>query len=303
MRRVPPRPDPRHLRPAAVLVGALTALSLVGRPAAAQWSGNRDEFTAPRNATVDARGARQLTVEAKAGELRIRGVDGLTEVRVRATARASSRALLAEIQLVARREGNAIVVRADIPDWPSDRGYDDDHYRGLDLVLEVPRGIAADVQDGSGGLEIRGVGALTLVDGSGEIDVEDVASARITDGSGELRLRDVRGNVRITDGSGAIDVSRVKGDVVVTNDGSGGMDVRDVAGDFVVEGGRGRGIRYSDVRGRVRVPQDERAMLRDRERARDREIRARARQAARFATPIEMPAAPARRSVIAATSG
>lgn len=247
------------------------SLALAGTTAAASApraltaQGHGDEYTAPRPATVDARGARRLAVEGKAGVLRIRGVDGIGEVRVRGTARASRRELLEEIRLVARREGDVVVVRADIPDR-DDRGWTDgDHFRGLDLVLEVPRGIATDVVDGSGEIEIRGVGALDVKDGSGEIDVEDVASARIEDGSGEIRVRDVRGDLRLHDGSGSIDVAGVRGSVVVERDGSGGVDVRDVGGDFTIQEGRGRGVSYRDVRGAVRVPVDRRSV--DRERA------------------------------------
>ncbi|MGZ8469786.1 MAG: hypothetical protein ACXW61_09565 [Gemmatirosa sp.] len=247
----------------AVLLLALSAATLAAvvapRDLVAQ---SEDDYTEARDATVDARGARRLTVEGRSGGLRIRGVDGLTEVRVRGTARASRRAWLPEIRLVARREGDAVVVRADIPDWREEQWSDGRNVRALDLVLEVPRGIAADVDDGSGEVEIRGVGALTLKDGSGEIDVQDVASARIEDGSGEIRLRDVAGDVRLSDGSGSIDVSGVRGSVTVERDGSGGIAVREVDGDLTVDRSRARGIAYTAVRGRVTVPRDERRVRR-----------------------------------------
>ncbi len=257
------------------LAGASVAAA-APRPLLAQRYG-ADDYTAPRSATVDARGARRLEVEGKAGGLRIRGVDGLTEVRVRGTARASRREWLEEIRLVARREGDAVIVRADIPDRDYSDWTDGNYSRALDLVLEVPRGIAADVSDGSGEVEIRGVGALALKDGSGEIDVEDVASARIDDGSGEIRVRDVRGDLRLNDGSGSIDAAGVRGSVVVESDGSGGVDVRDVGGDFTIQDGRGRGVSYRDVRGQVRVPVDYRSVERARERAQERAERERER--------------------------
>jgi hypothetical protein len=242
----------RRFRPLPALA---LALALAPGAAAAQRYDRDDEYTAPREADVDARGARRLEVEGRAGFLRIRGVDGLTQVRVRGTARASRRASLDEIRLVARREGDVVVVRADIPDR---EGWDGDGHRALDLTLEVPRGIEADVVDGSGELEIRGVGRLDLKDGSGEIDLEDVGATRVEDGSGEIRARDVRGDLRLSDGSGGIEVSRVRGSVIVESDGSGGIDVRGVEGDFTVDRARARGIDYADVRGRVNLPRDER---------------------------------------------
>ena len=236
--------------------------------------GDYGDYTAPRNATVDARGARRVEIEGRSGILRVTGVDGLGEVRVRGTARASREAWLADIKLVARREGDVVIVQADIPDmeWRDSHGWGN-NTRALDLVIEVPKGIATRVEDGSGEAEIRGVGALDVRDGSGTLEIEDVASATVVDGSGELRVRTVRGDVRVTDGSGAItvedvtgtvtidedgsgeiEVERVRGAVTVGEDGSGSIGVRNVGGDFVVRRDASGGIDYADVRGRVDVP-------------------------------------------------
>ena len=255
-------PSPRRAAVRAA-AGAVAALALASGTAAAQryerYDGG-DDYTAPREADVDARGARRLSVESRAGFLRVRGVDGLTAVRVRGTARASRREALDAIRLVARREGDVVVVRADIPDRTGDErwggGWADNEVRALDLTLEVPRGLAADVVDGSGALEIRGVGALDLKDGSGEIDLEDVGPTRVEDGSGEISVRGVRGDLRLADGSGSIGVRGVRGSVVVERDGSGGIDVQDVEGDLTVDRARARGIEYAGVRGRVSVPDD-----------------------------------------------
>jgi hypothetical protein len=237
---------------------ALPLLLLALAPAAASAQNYPgDGYTAEREADVDARGARRVEVEGRAGFLRVRGVEGLTRVRVRGTARASRREVLERIRIEARREGDVVVVRADVPDRRDDDRWGDD-LRALDLTVEVPRGIAANVVDGSGELEVRGVGALDLKDGSGEIDVEDVGPTRIDDGSGEIRVRDVRGDLRVSDGSGSIEASRVRGSVTVERDGSGGIDVRGVDGDLTVDRARARAISYADVRGRVDVPRDER---------------------------------------------
>jgi hypothetical protein len=240
----------------APLAAAAAALALAGTTVGARAQSG-DDYTASRDATVSARGARRVEIEGHAGDLRVTGVEGLTEVRVRGTARASRRAWLDDIRLDARREGDVVVVRADIPDgrdgWNG--GY---AMRALDLVIEVPRGLDAVVSDGSGDLRVRGVGALELRDGSGSIEVEDVASAVIRDGSGEVRARDVRGDLRVSDGSGSIEAERVRGTVTVERDGSGTVDVRGVGGDLVVQNGRAGRIQYADVRGRVDVPQDRR---------------------------------------------
>lgn len=243
-------------RPSPVALLALAALTLAARPGSVR--AQAADHTARRDTTLDARGARRVDVEGRAGELRVLGVAGLREVRVRGTARASEARWLDAIRVDARRDGDVVRVRADIPDregeWRDGWGT-----RALDLVVEVPEGIDADVRDGSGALEVRGVGALAVHDGSGEVRVADVRSADVRDGSGDVRVEGVRGDVRLEDGSGSLYVSRVGGAVRVERDGSGDVEVRDVAGDLVVDRSRAAGIRHANVRGRVEIPEPRRS--------------------------------------------
>jgi hypothetical protein len=233
------------------------------------------DFTAPRTATVPAAGIRRIDVLGRAGSLRIDGRAGLTEVRIRGTARASSRSLLDEIKLVAEVKDGVIYIEADIPDhdWSWRDGQ-----QGLDLTIEVPNELPLEVEDGSGELEIRNVGALELRDGSGEATVEHVGGKlRVRDGSGELTITDVKGDVEVTDGSGTLEIRDVQGgvdvdtkgsgEVRVTNvtksvhigsKGSGTLDVAHVGGDFIVDRKASGSIDYADVKGRVDVPTRER---------------------------------------------
>jgi hypothetical protein len=240
------------------LSGLAAAALLSPATARAQHGGDDDpEFTAPRDATVDARGARAVRIEGAAGTLRVVGVAGLAEVRVRGTARAARREDLAGIQLEARRAGDTVVVRADVSERNGDdRGgwREDWTVRALDLVVEVPRDVAARVVDGSGDLEVAGVGALDLHDGSGGIEIADVASATVEDGSGSIRVRDVRGDLRVRDGSGSVEADRVGGSFTVERDGSGSIDARAIAGDFVVEHDGSGGITHDRVLGQVSLP-------------------------------------------------
>ena len=122
----------------------LAALALVVAPVAG-FAQNYDE---PRNATVPASGATLLRVDARAGQLRITGRTDLTEVRVRGTARASTRSLLADIKVEAVREGKEIHVRAVLPEHRDCCDWDDEAL--LDLVIETPASLALDVDDTSG---------------------------------------------------------------------------------------------------------------------------------------------------------
>jgi hypothetical protein len=243
---------------------------LIGTAAHAQWS---TPYSAPRNAVVDAAGAKSVEVEAGAGSLRVEGKAGLRQVQVTGTARSSSQRFLTQIKLIAERRGDVVFIKADIPDSDSNR--DDDYSASLDLVIEVPQGINAEVGDGSGDTKILNVGSLDASDGSGSFSVIGAAgSVRITDGSGDLTIENVGGDVKVNDGSGDIIVRNVtgsftvesdgsggiyatdvRGSVVVQNDGSGSIEVNKVGKDFTVESKGSGSIDYADVSGRVDIPE------------------------------------------------
>lgn len=246
-----------------MLLALLTAVPLL-LPAHQECS-----YTASRSATVPAAGAETLRLLARAGELRVVGRPGLTEVRVRGEACSSHERYLEGIQLVTAREGDAVRVEARMPEM---RGIGSFQAR-LDLVVEVPAAMIADVEDSSGDLEIRNVAALRLVDSSGGVVVQDVAGGvDIDDNSGDVRLARI-GSLRLSDSSGGVEVEGVNGGVVVEEDSSGDLDFRDVrgtvlvrrdssgsiyasrvGGDFLVERDGSGGIRYDEVAGTVRIP-------------------------------------------------
>ena len=243
---------------------------LIGSTAHAQGS---SDYTSPRNAVVDAAGARSVAVEAAAGTLRVEGKAGLKQVQVTGTARASSQQFLNQIKLIAERRGDVVFIKADIPD--QDRSFfRDDYSAALDLVIQVPQGINADVSDGSGEAKILNVGSLEVSDGSGDLSVDGAAgTVRITDGSGNLTIENVGGDLKVSDGSGDIEVrnvagsftvetdgsggiyaSDVRGSVVVENDGSGEIEVNKVGRDFRVENKGSGSIDYTGVVGQVDIP-------------------------------------------------
>ena len=200
---------------------------LLGSTAYAQSYG---DYTAPRNAVVDAAGARMVEVEAAAGSLRIEGKAGLRQVQVTGTARSSSQRFLSEIRLIAERRGDVVFIKADIPDHDSGFRDRDNWSAALDLVIQVPQGINAEVSDGSGEAKVLNVGALEASDGSGDFSVEGASSVHITDGSGNLRIENVGGDVTVSDGSGEIEVNKVGRDFRVENKGSGSIDYTAVSG-------------------------------------------------------------------------
>jgi len=260
----------------------MTALLLLAGPAAAQ-DFDQCRHEAQRDASVQASASERLVLLARAGSLRVEGRSGLGEVRVSGRACASSPELLERLRIEASRNGGTI--RVEVPEIDRDDGWNwgRNEYARLDLVLEVPAGMAADIEDGSGDIDISGIGSITLDDGSGGIDLRDIAGdvnvndgsgevviagvkgdVTIDDGSGELEVRDVTGSVTIDDGSGGIDISGVGGTVRIPDDGTGGVQVSDVEGDLIVRDKGNGDVRYSDVRGRVDVPERDRRKRRGR---------------------------------------
>lgn len=225
---------------------------------------------AQKTANVDASGARLLLVRAGAGSLKIEGRAGLDRVIVRGRACASDARLLDEIELRTDRSGSEVTVES----MRREQGwrFSDNGYARLDLVIEVPASMAADIQDGSGSIEIANLGAVDITDGSGEIDgralhgdvrVHDgsgwitltgvAGGVDVRDGSGSIELRDIGGAIEIADGSGEIGIQVARSSIRIS-DGSGGIDVADVEGDFVVSRDGSGGISHTNVRGRVDIP-------------------------------------------------
>jgi hypothetical protein len=255
------------LRPFLAVIGALSIASA----AAAQ---DDCRYEAPRSGSVSASGARQLLVEAGSGSLRVEGRPGLSEVRVRGRACASSQDLLDRLDFDIDRSGGGVRVvtrEVDMDGWNAER-----RYARLDLVIEVPAGIEAEIRDGSGSAEILSLGATRIHDGSGSLHVEDIRGLLdIEDGSGELTVRNVEGDVVIDDGSGEVEIADVRGSTTIGDgsgdirvsgvgrnvriaDSSGGIDVDTVRGDFTVSDDGSGGIRHRGVSGTVDIPQPRR---------------------------------------------
>jgi hypothetical protein len=230
---------------------------------------------AQRSATVDANGARLLNIEAGSGSLKIVGKAGLNQVVIRGRACASHADLLNEIRLTANRQGSDVVVMANKRDSRNDWNHGNEYAR-LDVTIEVPARMAAEIADGSGSMDISNLGAVRISDGSGDIVGNDLhGEVRVKDGSGGIRLIDVAGRVDIDDGSGSISLRNINGAIDIDDssgeinirvarnnirisDSSGSIDVVDVDGDFVVDDDSSGSIDYDNVKGRVDIPRKRR---------------------------------------------
>lgn len=253
----------------------------------------RCRFEAERHFSVSASDLREMQLRAGSGSLVVTGVEGLGEVRGVARACASSQELLDDLRLTSETDGASLRVETIYPD--QNRWDGGNRYARLDLSIEVPYGLAADIQDGSGEATISNLGSLTIQDGSGELTIEGIQGeltvadgsgelkvygvagpAFIADGSGELTLADfasdlevqdssgeieirgIGGSVTLHDSSGEVYVEDVAGFVRVVRDGSGSIDVRAVGGDFIVERDGSGSISHEAVEGLVDIPKKRR---------------------------------------------
>ncbi len=232
---------------------------------------SRCRYEAQRDLTLSAGPGDAFRLEAGSGSLEVMGVAGLDEIRVVARACASEEGYLEDLRVSSRRDGAEIFVETHYPDvgrWSWTNGY-----ARLDLRIQVPEGMVADIRDSSGEMRIEHLGSLRIQDGSGgmevfsiqgdvliddnsgEILLRDVTGdVEIDDGSGEMHLEGIGGTVTLRDGSGEIDVLDVEGTVRVIRDGSGSINVDGVGGDFIVERDGSGGIEFRDVQGRVEIP-------------------------------------------------
>src|SRR5262245_57670361 len=92
------------------------ALLLLATSAFAGLFSDDCSYTAPRNAAISAAGATRIVIIGRAGELKITGAPGASEVRATGTACTSERSNLDDITLVATRSGSEVRLEARIPE-------------------------------------------------------------------------------------------------------------------------------------------------------------------------------------------
>lgn len=225
--------------------------------------------------TLDVAGSERLSIVAAAGDLDIEGEEGIEQVSVRARVCASKAdwAAATSVQLEAGGEARLEVL---MPEARQQFSWGD-QYLYVDLEIVVPTGLALDIRDSSGDIDLSDVGAVTIKDSSGDIDIRTSGSVSLEDSSGDIELSDIRGDVTVVhDSSGDIEGRNISGNVVVAHDSSGDIQFQDVAndvlierdssgdivaqgvgGDFVVLRDGSGGISHRDVQGSVQIPEDD----------------------------------------------
>lgn len=252
------------MRSLSLIALAAASACLAASPLLAQG-----DHSAPRSGSVSAAGATSIRIANGSGKLNITGNPSATTVRATGTAHAGSERALQGVRLVVERNGGAIDVH---PDYDSRMSDDCDCW--MDLTIEVPTRVGLQVRDGSGGAELRNVGAVDVRSGSGGVRIEGASGAvTMQSGSGHATATDVHGDVRASSGSGGVTLERVTGSVEIEHAGSGSVSLRDVSGsvhvgsigsgsvdangvggDLTVDHQGSGSVHYASVKGKVNVP-------------------------------------------------
>ena len=213
------------------------------------------KHTAHRTVNSAGPGIERVVIEAKAGDLVVRGAES-RDVSVEGRACASTAELLEASQLEIRREGTTVYVRTVLPDI-QDSFFGMGRYAYMDVRVGVPKNATLKIDDSSGDMEVAEVQAATITDSSGDVDVDGVQGDVLVevDSSGDLDIRHVSGGVHVrNDSSGDIEIHDVKRDVLIDEDSSGGIRVQDVGGNFTVGSDGSGGIHFERVTGQVQLP-------------------------------------------------
>jgi len=218
--------------------------------AQAGWS----DYEEVRKMDLDVDGISELSIKAGAGSMDVTGVSGLEKITVKATVVVPGededdalKVIEKRMTLTLDKKGSEAQLNA----WFDGgfMGFGSDAY--IVLEVSVPQGLAVNIDDGSGSLDVVDIlGDVTIDDGSGSIDVENVANLKINDASGSIDVDNASGDVSIVDGSGSISVDHVLGSVTI-DDGSGSIRVSDVENDVIIIDAGSGGVTITDVRGRV----------------------------------------------------
>jgi hypothetical protein len=252
---------------------------------------NDCRHSAERAVSVAAAGITKVVIGAGAGDLKVRGQPGLSQIQAKGEACASKEDLLARIQIESRQEGSTLYLKTLMPSLEGGN-FLSNSYATLDLAVQVPDSATIDLEDSSGDLELGRVKSAIVADSSGDLEIEDIAgdldvsdssgdieieriagNLKVKDSSGDMQLRQIQGQVEIPidssgeinivqagavhihqDTSGEIVIRRVNRDVRIDSDSSGDIDVAEIGGNFSVGADGSGDIRQAKVVGTVELP-------------------------------------------------
>lgn len=210
--------------------------------------------------SLSSEGISAMKIECGAGFLRLKGVKGQNEIKVKADVIAGNRKgeelnefIEENVELSLERHGDRAVLISRIePSGFSLFSLKNDN-KHIDLTVEVPDKMNLAIKDGSGDIELKNInGEVNIDDGSGAMEVNDVkGKLEIHDGSGDLEIKSIDAKTEIHDGSGDLSIHNVKGEMEI-RDGSGSIGIKDITGDITIYDGSGD-IKVEKVNGDLEI--------------------------------------------------
>lgn len=216
------------MRKSTLLLACATLLSVLFATGAAA---RECQYSAPRNADIDAAGLKLLAVDLGSNDLVIRGEPGLARITVQGTACASNEKWLTDVKIEAERHGDTASVTANNGNHGIHLSLFGGSYAYLKLDVRVPQSLAIKLKEGSGDADASGLAALDATLGSGDLKVTGVAGEfRASVGSGDVVASDV-GSLNVSSvGSGDVTVDGVNSDAQVGSVSSGDLGLRNIKG-------------------------------------------------------------------------
>ncbi len=236
-------------KPMMLIAGASLLAMSFGAMAAEQC-----RYSAPRDATMDAAGLKQLSVKIGPDELTIRGEPGLSKITVHGTACASDEKWLQDIKIETGRHGDTASVVAHDGNHGMVMSLFRSSYAYLKLDVRVPQALAVKLNQGSGGTHASNLAALDAKMGAGDVEVSGIAGEFALEvGSGDVKARNVGSfNLRRI-GSGDVGVDGVQGDARIGTVGSGDVTLANIKRDMSI-GSVGSGdIKLTGIGGSLRI--------------------------------------------------
>jgi DUF4097 and DUF4098 domain-containing protein YvlB len=229
--------------------------------------------------SLSSEGIENVEIDCGAGFLKVKGVEGLNEIRVKAEIEAVGaskdeleKIIKDHVELSLKKRGNRAVLISKFERAGSFLSFifNANSNIKINLTVELPKKMNVEIDDGSGFIELENVngnieiddgsgdlninsidGKIVIDDGSGDMDIKDVTgSLNIDDGSGDITVKEVRGNLVIEDGSGSLWASKIDGDVEI-DDGSGSIHIDGVSKDVIIIDSGSGGVDIDNVKGNV----------------------------------------------------
>src|SRR5882672_2854165 len=233
----------------------LVLCALLGGAAFIAAHADECKFTAERSGRISVEGAKRIEIRAGAGDLKVNGRRGASDISATGHACASTQELLDQVQLKVTRDGDVIHVDVQMPDLSLIKL--GNTYATLDVIVDLPDNLPLLAVDSSGDATFQHLASGDISDSSGDLTISDVnGDLKVRDSSGDLEVERVAGNLQLEDSSGDIEVDEVRGDVTVNADSSGSMTIEHIGKSVHVVQDSSGDIDIADVKGNVTIDSD-----------------------------------------------